>query len=224
MTNQPELVHIGLALGLVAAGAAVAMLLRLVQRLERRVADLEALSGESPASPWQKARSDGIAVARSTDRGSRPEDPGVSSRQERASGPAPEPRFGSASANDPLESFNRLAANFSQANLSAFQQEWRPTPVKPISPGLLAPDPQGELWIIRDPDDPRRTGILVPADEVVRKWDMFYRPMGSAAGRNLLEPYYEVREDAPLRLKEAATVREEHGAFRVLAPGKFSAG
>lgn len=120
--------------------------------------------------------------------------------------------------------FNELAAQYSQSTLDAFVQCWRPDRLARNSENRLVGDPNGEFWVIRT--DAASTwesrGLIVPGPEIVRKWEIYYRSMGSLAAKNLLDFLYELSEGAPLRLDRPAVAIETAQGWKVDKLGKLA--
>jgi hypothetical protein len=121
-----------------------------------------------------------------------------------------------------VTAYNALAAGFGQTELRDFEQRWHPEPVTRSKDNRLADDPQGDLWLIRIGDSGSPHGLVVPGPEVVRKWELYYRSMGSLAAKNLLGGLYEVGDNAPLRLRRPAVALKTQGGWRVETPGTFA--
>lgn len=123
---------------------------------------------------------------------------------------------------DALAAYNALAANFGQAELHAFEQRWHPESVTRTAENWLAEDRHGDFWLIRTGETGNRHGLVVPGPDVVRKWELYYRSMGSLAAKNLLVGLYDVGDSAPLRLQQPAIATQTESGWKVETPGTFA--
>ena len=123
-----------------------------------------------------------------------------------------------------VAAYNALASHFSQTDFDAFEQRWHPEPIAHSADNGLVDDPRGDFWLIRTgvAGDPH--GLIVPGPDIVRKWELYYRSMGSMAAKTLLEGLYEIGDDAPLRLEQPAIATLTDTGWEVEVPGTFADG
>lgn len=128
----------------------------------------------------------------------------------------------SVSFDDAVAAYNALVADFGGAEFQAFERRWQPVSAARTGENELADDPKGDFWIIRTADSPEPYGLVVPGPEVVRKWELYYRSMGSLRAKTLLKGFYDVGDSAPLRLDRPAIAVQEARGWRVQSPGRFA--